>query len=306
MKIFTDTSKWQAEWFITLPPLQKLGFLYLMETSDPAGVFEKPGWVADMAISGPDGNGHKVDWDKLVESDHIVELPNGKYWLKNYIELQCPNGVTESSKGQSKIRDSIAKNNLPIEVAKGIGRVSEGYSKGISKSSDSLPKGIERLPEEEEEEEEDKIKTKTLVPYRKIVDMYHEILPTLPKVERLNEGRKKAMNARWKEYDQDLSQFERVFEHTAASEFHSGKSGQWNGCDFNWLMNPTNFLKMLERVPANTLQEPQPPELFEPVGWQEAARKYPEDTQQRIFGNGATWENVPEELKGYLLSLIHI
>ena len=38
--------------------------------------------------------------------------------------------------------------------------------------------------------------------------------------------------------------------------------------------------------------------LAEPVGWKEAARRYPEETQQRI---GDTWENVPEELKGYLI-----
>lgn len=41
--------------------------------------------------------------------------------------------------------------------------------------------------------------------------------------------------------------------------------------------------------------------LAEPVGWQEAARKYPEDVQQRIFSNGDTWEDVPNELKAYLI-----
>lgn len=32
--------------------------------------------------------------------------------------------------------------------------------------------------------------------------------------------------------------------------------------------------------------------------WKEAALRYPEDTQQRI---GDTWEDVPDELKGYLI-----
>jgi hypothetical protein len=56
---------------------------------------------------------------------------------------------------------------------------------------------------------------------------------------------------------------------------------------------------------ASYLDEPdtqQPAEiqvtLAEPVGWKEVKLRYPEDTQQRI---GDTWEDVPEELKGYLI-----
>lgn len=72
----------------------------------------------------------------------------------------------------------------------------------------------------------------------------------------------------------------------------------WKNACRTWL--PEQVARFLANR-VNTRQEPQPPELFEPVGWQEAARKYPEDTQQRIFGNGDTWEDVPEELKGYLI-----
>lgn len=64
-------------------------------------------------------------------------------------------------------------------------------------------------------------------------------------------------------------------------------------CGWRGLFKPTP--QELANLPQ---QDNEPQSLPEPEGWREAALKYPQDVQQRI---GDTWENVPEELKGYLI-----
>lgn len=41
MKRFSETSKWEDDWFISLTPIQKLVFLFMVDKCDNAGFFEK-------------------------------------------------------------------------------------------------------------------------------------------------------------------------------------------------------------------------------------------------------------------------
>lgn len=84
------------------------------------------------------------------------------------------------------------------------------------------------------------------VPYSQIRDLYHEICGSYPKLRSISENRKKAIAARWKEYDRDIETFRKLFELAEASPFLKGKNQRNWSADFDWLMNSANMAKVLE------------------------------------------------------------
>lgn len=93
------------------------------------------------------------------------------------------------------------------------------------------------------------------VPYTAIVDLYHTISKSYPKLRTISDQRKKAIAARWKEYRQDLDTFRELFTRAEASLFLKGKNKRNWAADFNWLMNSENMAKVLEGNYDNEKQE---------------------------------------------------
>lgn len=86
--------------------------------------------------------------------------------------------------------------------------------------------------------------TKT-IPYQKIIDIYNSTCIKLPKVVRLTDNRKKAIKARYMEYEKDISIFETLFKKVNESDFLQGINGEWKA-NFDWLLNQQNMVKVLE------------------------------------------------------------
>jgi len=94
------------------------------------------------------------------------------------------------------------------------------------------------------------------VPFGRIVDLYHELLPTLPTVADLSAKRKAIVRARWQSLKPEsladgLNEFRCYFERVAKSKFLTGKSPPVGDrkpfrANFEWLMNESNFLKVIE------------------------------------------------------------
>lgn len=84
------------------------------------------------------------------------------------------------------------------------------------------------------------------VPYSEIVDLYHSICLSYPRLRNTSKKRKQAIAARWKEYGQNLETFRELFERAEASAFLKGKNGRNWAADFNWLLNSENMAKVLE------------------------------------------------------------
>lgn len=95
-------------------------------------------------------------------------------------------------------------------------------------------------------------------PTEALIALYHEHLPMLPRVEVLNDSRKRTLSARWREVvtDADISKAEDVraaglewfgwyFGHAAKSKFLTGKSKDWHA-DFDFLMTQSKFAKVVE------------------------------------------------------------
>jgi hypothetical protein len=91
------------------------------------------------------------------------------------------------------------------------------------------------------------------IPYQKIIDLYHQTLPSNPKCLKLSTKRKAQIGARWRNGDiPDLETWKEYFEFVAASAWLTGKCEPSPGrtrfiADIEWLTNETNFTKTYER-----------------------------------------------------------
>ena len=87
-------------------------------------------------------------------------------------------------------------------------------------------------------------------PYQKIVEAYHEQLPTLPQVYKLSEQRKLRIKTLWADELDDLGSWGNYFKMISRSDFLMGRSPPCNGrsfvADFDFIINPTNFIKIAE------------------------------------------------------------
>ena len=77
-----------------------------------------------------------------------------------------------------------------------------------------------------------------------IVDLFNELCPSLSKVTVLSTCREKAITARLKEFT--IEQFTTVFKKAEASKFLTGRNGKAWRANFDWLINASNFVKVLD------------------------------------------------------------
>lgn len=100
-------------------------------------------------------------------------------------------------------------------------------------------------------------------PQVKLIDLYGKHLPVLPqpKPELWDGKNAAAMRQRWKwlltatkrsgaryatTEAEALDWFDRFFGYVAQSDFLTGRNGRWQNCDLGWLMNQTNFAKVVQ------------------------------------------------------------
>ena len=107
-------------------------------------------------------------------------------------------------------------------------------------------KGKERKEKEKIEEEDLFLITpeKQKVDYEFIVGNFHELCPKMAKVSVISDARKKSMNARFGEHG--IEKITLTFRKAGESNFLNGINDRAWKADFDWLMNPNNFIKVME------------------------------------------------------------
>jgi len=102
---------------------------------------------------------------------------------------------------------------------------------------------------------------KTKTPYQQIVNLYHELCPSLPKVRSVSKEREKHIGARYNQYGLNVEIFKELFTKAENSEFLKGLVKNKDGkppfkADFDWLMNEANMAKVLEDKYENKKDNP--------------------------------------------------
>jgi uncharacterized protein YdaU (DUF1376 family) len=90
-------------------------------------------------------------------------------------------------------------------------------------------------------------------PTDEIVALYNEKLPMLPRVSVVNESRRRAISARWREVvtadrldrEKGLEFFAWYFDMVSQSKFLTGKAKDWKA-DIDFLFNPSKFPRVIE------------------------------------------------------------
>ena len=100
---------------------------------------------------------------------------------------------------------------------------------------------LDKDKREKREERKDKKK--------EIISLYNTICEGLPKAKYESETRNALIEARWKEHP-SLEFFKSFFEKVKNSDFLMGKINSFHA-DLDWLMKPSNFVKVLEDKYAN-------------------------------------------------------
>lgn len=80
--------------------------------------------------------------------------------------------------------------------------------------------------------------------YINIISLYNSLCKSYPKVSKLSDARKKAINARLNKYT--INDFEELFKKAEESDFLKGNNNRNWKADFDWLIKDTNLPKVLE------------------------------------------------------------
>lgn len=190
---------------------------------------------------------------------------------KGYIDKKFTNGVTCSYRANLSLVDSIITK-LSIKTPVNSTEVTSSIDKATSVNSSRDPgkndspspvkitdnnniynnkdnniinneKSSEPI-EEEATEHNMKLPTTTIDLVEEVVNSYNSICKSFPSLQKLTDKRKLAVKRILSSYS--LDEVRRAFEMAEESDFLSGRSKNWTGCGFDWIMNPNNIVKILE------------------------------------------------------------
>jgi len=179
-----------------------------------------------------------------------------------YIQELKSEGWLESKKkgfdGQSWAHNQYYPN-VPKKVVKEINHLLEGGKPHSERQLTSVKKAVNEVDSSSSVNSVDNTteyipspNSVNGVPYQKIVELYHEELPMLARVEKLTPKRKSYIRQRWQQKDiENLDEWKNFFDYVKKSKFLTGGSAANNGhkpfrANLEWLTKESNFIKILE------------------------------------------------------------
>jgi len=110
-KRFTDTMKWNEDWYLDLSLTHKMFWIYICDNCDHAGIFKPNKRIFELLI------GEKINSDKFLESVNkdklrVVVLGNGRWYLTGFIEFQYGDNLSTKNRVHKSILDILNKNDI--------------------------------------------------------------------------------------------------------------------------------------------------------------------------------------------------
>lgn len=174
--------------------------------------------------------------------DDTITIPNwSKHQSLDSYERKKENDRLRQAKKRELQRALIAEKSVDCRVT----------SRDMSRDVTHIESEKDKSKNEESNVEEDE-NTASLsapqseCPYSKIRELYHRICISYPTIKAIDGNRRKAVAARWRTY-KSLDTFEELFRLAESSPFLKGENERNWSADFDWMMKPTNFTKILER-----------------------------------------------------------
>tara|TARA_R100001163_G_C5058436_1_gene195042 strand:+ start:1565 stop:2191 length:627 start_codon:yes stop_codon:yes gene_type:complete len=114
-KRFTDTMKWNEDWYLDLSLIDKLFWIYICDNCDHAGIFKPNKRMFELLIGG------EIDVQKFLntvnqDKARICVLGNGRWFLAGFIEFQYGNKLNPNNRVHKSILNILNDNDLNLEV----------------------------------------------------------------------------------------------------------------------------------------------------------------------------------------------
>lgn len=169
---------------------------------------------------------------RTFEEFEMVEIVDGVITIPNWNKHQTLDSY-EAKKERDRMYQAQRRANQRALVAK---------SSDTSSDSKTTQSSYVAISEEDKEKESDNRNIDN-ISYQQIVDMYHAICISFPKIRSVTDARKKAIKTRLGKYP--IETFKELFEKAEASSFLKGDEGGWKA-SFDWLIKEANMIKVLE------------------------------------------------------------
>lgn len=238
-KKITDTDA-----FLDMPLTTQALYFHFLQNADDDGFVGSPNSIMRKV------GASKNDYDLLMVKRFIIVFDSGicviKHWrIHNYIQKDRYAPTTFI---KEKAQLETEENGAYTECIQNVYKLDTQYS--IGKNSiveDSIGKDREdtqRACAREESDEEETLPEFENPLYKQIAKLYNGTCTSLPKVTTISSARERVIKTRLKEFT--VKQFQTLFRKAQASKFLTGKNKNNWRANFDWLMNATNFAKVLD------------------------------------------------------------
>ena len=195
-----------------------------------------------------------IDFLEGVLIDFFTEEPDGFHHKRIDKELsdykEYKNKQSRNGKKGGRPPKIKSQNNPPLNLDNPNLTQKKPNQELLTTNQELLTKDQDILATSEKPDDDDP-PTKNKTPIKEIVKLYHKLLPTLPRVEKLTKTREGYLKQRWREDLQDINQWENFFHFVSESPFLMGKIESYDNrppfmANLEWITKPSNFAKIAE------------------------------------------------------------
>ena len=217
-----------------------------------------------------------------LENFEMVVTNKGHFTIAGWDEYQNIEGM-EKIREQNRLRQAKHKAKQKALPSNVIGNVTL-----------TLGNATEEEKEEDKDKEIDIDKKRDSISCQQIVDLFHSICVSFPKIRSLSNARVKAIKARLNTYS--LEDFEAVFKNAEDSSFLKGSNDRNWSANFDWLIADKNMAKVLEGNYADKSKQPRYKEKV--PGWTPFTMGEAElDAIQQLLNNDPETQKEREQLE---------
>jgi len=177
----------------------------------------------------------------------MIEYDHGKIYITNWEKHQNIEGmdlIREQTRARvQRHRDKlkeIKNSNVTCNVTVTQGNaIEEDLEEDIESNNISKDIFVNATSTNE------KSNSPVVTPYQEIMELFHSICTTLPRIKNIKGNRQKTIYV-WYRQLTGIEDVRLLFEKAHASDFLSGRNDKWKDCCFDWIIKPANRQKILE------------------------------------------------------------
>jgi hypothetical protein len=231
--------------FLDMPVTAQLLYFHLSMRADDDGFINKPKSIMRMCSAKED------DMNVLIAKQFVIPFESGivviKHWkIHNYIRKDT---YTRSRYTAESAMLTIDENKTyclldsSTDCQQLVNDPSTDCQRPVNSPSTQDRLGKDRIGKDKEILLSVSTDANSYFDYETIMNLFHSVCVSLPKIRTLTDLRKQKIRNAGKQLNGD---FESFFQKVESSDFLTGRSGNWNGCSFDWIFKPQNLIKIIE------------------------------------------------------------